>query len=125
MPFTRIDLLKGKPDDYRTTIGDVVYEGLTAIMGAPDGDHFSVVTEHDAKNFIYDKMFLNMPRSSELIFIQLYTTVGDTTEQKRAFFKHVANGLHERLGVRLEDVFINIVIEAKENWSFGKGEPWI
>ncbi|AXC11212.1 hypothetical protein ACPOL_1872 [Acidisarcina polymorpha] len=53
------------------------------------------------------------------------TPRSDTTEQKRAFFKHVANGLHDRLGVRREDVFINIVIEADENWSFGKGQPWI
>lgn len=65
-----------------------------------------------------------MPRTRDLIFIQQYTTVGDATEQKRAFFKHVAKGLHDGLGVRLEDVFINIVIEIKENWWFGKRQPW-
>jgi phenylpyruvate tautomerase PptA (4-oxalocrotonate tautomerase family) len=34
----------------------------------------------------------------------------------------VADGLHEALKVRREDVFINLVEVAKENWSFGNGE---
>jgi 4-oxalocrotonate tautomerase len=30
--------------------------------------------------------------------------------------------LHERLGLRREDVVINLVEVKKENWSFGNGE---
>jgi phenylpyruvate tautomerase PptA (4-oxalocrotonate tautomerase family) len=41
---------------------------------------------------------------------------------KRAFYKSVADGLHERVGLRREDVFINLVEVKKENWSFGNGE---
>jgi 4-oxalocrotonate tautomerase len=29
--------------------------------------------------------------------------------------------VHERLGLRREDVFINLVEVKKENWSFGNG----
>jgi 4-oxalocrotonate tautomerase len=38
------------------------------------------------------------------------------------FCEAVADGLHERLGLRREDVFINLVDVTKENWSFGNGE---
>jgi phenylpyruvate tautomerase PptA (4-oxalocrotonate tautomerase family) len=41
---------------------------------------------------------------------------------KKAFYKRVADDLHARLGIRREDVFINLVEVAKENWSFGNGE---
>jgi phenylpyruvate tautomerase PptA (4-oxalocrotonate tautomerase family) len=41
---------------------------------------------------------------------------------KKAFYKAVADGLHERLGLRREDVVINLVEVKKENWSFGNGE---
>jgi 4-oxalocrotonate tautomerase len=41
---------------------------------------------------------------------------------KRAFYAAVANGLHQRLGLRREDVFINLVEVRKEDWSFGNGE---
>jgi 4-oxalocrotonate tautomerase len=34
----------------------------------------------------------------------------------------VVDGLHERLALRREDVFINLVEVKKENWSFGNGE---
>jgi phenylpyruvate tautomerase PptA (4-oxalocrotonate tautomerase family) len=47
--------------------------------------------------------------------------VGRTLEQKKAFYKKIADGLHERLGLRREDVLINLVEVAKENWSFGNG----
>jgi 4-oxalocrotonate tautomerase len=46
---------------------------------------------------------------------------GRTVEQKKAFFKHVADGLQQRLGLRHEDVLINLVEVRKENWSFGNG----
>ena len=32
MPFARIDLIKGKPSDYRRTIGDIVYEAMVEIL---------------------------------------------------------------------------------------------
>jgi len=34
----------------------------------------------------------------------------------------VADGLHESLMLRREDVFISLVEVQKENWSFGNGE---
>jgi phenylpyruvate tautomerase PptA (4-oxalocrotonate tautomerase family) len=41
---------------------------------------------------------------------------------KQGFYKAVADGLHEGLKLRREDVFINLVEVPKENWSFGNGE---
>jgi Tautomerase enzyme len=35
MPLARIDLIKGKPSDYRRTIGDVVYKAMVEILKAP------------------------------------------------------------------------------------------
>jgi phenylpyruvate tautomerase PptA (4-oxalocrotonate tautomerase family) len=40
---------------------------------------------------------------------------------KRAFYARVAALLDSELGVRPEDVFINLVEVRKENWSFGNG----
>jgi phenylpyruvate tautomerase PptA (4-oxalocrotonate tautomerase family) len=47
---------------------------------------------------------------------------GRTVEQKQRFYKAVADGLHQRLGLRREDVFINLLEVTKEDWSFGNGE---
>ena len=42
-------------------------------------------------------------------------------EMKKAFFKKIADDLHAQLNVRRDDVVINLVEGAKENWSFGGG----
>ena len=47
---------------------------------------------------------------------------GRTVDQKRAFYKAVAMGLHQHLDLRPQDVFISLVEVKKENWSFGNGE---
>jgi 4-oxalocrotonate tautomerase len=53
--------------------------------------------------------------------IQITLNHGRTLEQKKAFYRRVADDLAE-LGVRKQDVLINLVEVAKENWSFGNGE---
>jgi tautomerase-like protein len=45
-------------------------------------------------------------------------------EQKLAFFRQMADELNRRLGVRPDDVMVNLVFVDRADWSFGKGEPW-
>lgn len=122
MPFARIDLIKGKPADYRQTIGDVVYTAVVEVLKALKDDRFQVISEHDESNFIYDPNFFGIGRSKDLIFVQLTLAEGRTLEQKREFYKRVVDDLHERLGVRREDVFFSLVETGRDDWSFGNGE---
>jgi phenylpyruvate tautomerase PptA (4-oxalocrotonate tautomerase family) len=121
MPLARIDLVAGKSADYRRTIADVVYEGVIGPLKAPDGDRFQVITEHPDQGLIADPNYLGIQRTKDCIFIQVTMNEGRTVEQKKAFFKHIADGLHQRLGLRREDVLISLVEVRKENWSFGNG----
>ena len=122
MPLVRIDLAKGKSAKYRGTTGEVVYQAMVATLSAPKDDRFQVITEHAADGFIFDPSYLGIRRSKDCIFIEVTLNDGRTVDQKRAFYKAIADGLHERLDLRREDVFINLVEVRKENWSFGNGE---
>jgi phenylpyruvate tautomerase PptA (4-oxalocrotonate tautomerase family) len=124
MPFARIDLAEGKSPEYRASVADVVYEGIVGVLKAPDGDRFMIIGEHAPENFVFDPKFLDIKRSPDLIIIQVTSTVGNTKEQKVAFFRQVADELNRRLSVRREDVFISLVFVDREDWSFGNGEPW-
>jgi len=121
MPLARIDLVQGKSPEYRRMIGDVVYEAVVSELKAPEGDRFQVITEHPAGDLIADPRYLGINRTTDVVFIQVTMNVGRTLEQKKAFYKKIADGLHERLGLRREDVLINLVEVGKENWSFGNG----
>lgn len=122
MPLARIDLIKGKPAEYRQTVGEVVYTAMVEVLKAPKDDRFQVIAEHDEANFIYDPNFFDIRRSKDLMFVQLTLAEGRTPEQKREFYERVVNDLHERLGVRREDVFFSLVGTGRDDWSFGNGE---
>jgi 4-oxalocrotonate tautomerase len=122
MPLARIDLIKGKPAQYRQAVGDAVYTAMVEILKAPKDDRFQVIAEHDAPNFIYDPNFFGISRSNDVIFVQLTLAEGRTLEQRRGFYKRLVDDLHARLGVRREDVFVSLVGTGREDWSFGNGE---
>ena len=122
MPLVRIDLASGKPSDYRATIGDVVYGAMREVLDVPRDDRFQIIAEHSAENLAIDRSYLDIARPDDCLVIQVTLNAGRSVDQKRAFYAAVADGLHDRLGVRRQDVFINLVEVDKANWSFGNGE---
>ena len=121
MPLARISVPTGKSADYRKTVGNVVYESMLPTLKAPEGDRFQIVTEHSPNDLILDPNYLGISRTKDAIIVQLTLREGRTVEQKKDFFKAVADGLHDRLKICREDVFINLVETKKEDWSFGNG----
>jgi 4-oxalocrotonate tautomerase len=122
MPLVRIDLLEGKTPEYRMQVGQVVYQALLDVLGVPKNDRFQVIAEHSQAGLQFDREYLGVHRSDECLFLQITLNTGRTVEMKQRFYKAVADGLHETLKLRREDVFINLVEVPKENWSFGNGE---
>ena len=121
MPLVRIDLRKGKDSEYRQRVGQVVYDAMRSV-GVPENDRFQVIQEHDANGLVYDPGYLGIARTDDFISIQITWNEGRDTEQKRALYRAIADGLHNAVGLRQEDVFINLVEVRKENWSFGNGQ---
>jgi phenylpyruvate tautomerase PptA (4-oxalocrotonate tautomerase family) len=122
MPLVRIDLLEGKTPEYRERVGQIVYRAMKDALGVPENDRFQVITEHDRTGLQFDRTYLSIQRSDDCIFLQITLTAGRTLEVKKRFYKTVADGLHEELQLRREDLLINLVEVHKEDWSFGNGE---
>jgi len=122
MPLVRIDLVEGKSEEYREKVGEIVYQTLVDILSVPKHDRFQVITEHGKSGLSFDREYLGIHRSDDCIFLQITLNSGRSTELKQRFYKALADGLHEGVKLRREDVFINLVEVPKENWSFGNGE---
>ena len=123
MPLVRIDVPQGKSADYRRAISDVVYDTTINVMNVPKDNRFHVIAEHASTNLLMDPTYYGICRSEDAIIIQVTLNEGRATlELKKVYYKALADGLHERLGMRREDVFINLVEVKKENWSLGNGE---
>jgi len=122
MPLVRISLSKTGPwTGSGRRIGEVVYRAMVDTIQVPVDDNFQVITEHDSEGLIYDADYLGVRRTDGFVAIQITLTEGRTVQAKQALFATIAHGLRRELGVRPEDVFINLVEVKKQNWSFGNG----
>lgn len=121
MPIMRIDMKSGKSLEYRQAVSKVIYETAVRVGKVPQDDNFQILGEHSAENFVYSSNYLGVQRTDDLIIIQIVFNEGRTTELKQELYKALADELHKAVGVRREDVLINLIEVKKENWSFGNG----
>ena len=121
MPFVRIDLKRGKSAAYRKTLGQIVYDAMIDLINVPKDDKFQVITEHDPGDLNFPESYLGNRYSEDIIFIQITLNAGRTIELKKAFYKRIVDDIASKLHARPDDVVINLVEVAKENWSFGHG----
>jgi phenylpyruvate tautomerase PptA (4-oxalocrotonate tautomerase family) len=121
MPLVRVSLRRGKSDDYKKAIGDGVYRALRETFTVPDEDRFVTVSEHSESEFQFSKSYMDIARTDDLIILQITVSNTRSIEQKKALFARIVELLSQKPGLRKEDVFINLLEVAKENWSFGNG----
>ena len=121
MPLVHIHLAAGTLPQHRYTVGDVIYEAMRATINVPQDDRFQLFHEYLPGAFSVDPTYLGIERGPGWLIIEITLNEGRSVEMKRALYGAIAAGLHERLGIRKEDVFIVLVETRKENWSFGNG----
>ncbi len=123
MPLVRIDLSRDAPAERIRIISRAVYAAMTDIANVPVNDKFQIVTRHGADEIIYpEDGYLGVVYSPDLVFIQVTWVAGRSTEVKKQFYRRIADEIHEKAGMRKEDVWISLVDSSREDWSFGNGE---
>lgn len=122
MPFTQITLAEGKSDAYRTALMDGVYLSMRETIASPEEDRFATVSELPSVNINNSGDYAGVDRSDDIVFIQITLNAGRTTDQKKALYAAIARNLEANPGVRKEDIVINLVEVALEDWSLGNGE---
>jgi 4-oxalocrotonate tautomerase len=121
MPFVRVDLVRGKPAEYRKKLGEIIYQALRDVINVPENDKFQVITEHAPEEINIAESYLGNRYSNDVVLIQITLSAGRSIELKKALYQRLADDMHHQLKIRREDVVINLIEVAKENWSFGGG----
>lgn len=125
MPLVNISLVEGKSETYLQAIGDAIHQALMETWGLPENDRLQIFHERKAEHFMIDQSAYlegeGVKRSDDLIVIQI-TTSPRTREMKRAFYKRLPELLKEKISLNPQDVFINVVMVEKEDWSLGMGK---
>jgi phenylpyruvate tautomerase PptA (4-oxalocrotonate tautomerase family) len=122
MPLVRISLREGKSEAYRRALADGVHQAMVEAIDAPRQDRFQIITEHQPSGLIYDPSYLGIERSDNIVIVQITLSAGRKLAQKRKLYRRMTEILAENPGLRPQDLVINLVEVAWENWSFGNGE---
>jgi len=121
MPLVRIDVLEETPAARLPAIGDAIHRALIEAIGIPETDRFQIMTRHPPGQLVADPQYMGIHRTAGIVIVQITLNVGRTLEKRLALHAAIARNLSALPGIRAEDVLINLVEVAKENWSFGNG----
>ncbi|TWW13003.1 putative tautomerase YolI [Dellaglioa algida] len=121
MPVMRVDMIKGRSESQIKEILDIAYDVMLQSFGAPVGDRYQIVTQHAANEMQVLDTGLGFTRTEDVLVFSL-TTRPRTTEQKEDFYHQLMNQLQQKVGLRPEDLVINLTTNTDEDWSFGMGK---
>jgi 4-oxalocrotonate tautomerase len=91
---------------------------LRDVAGVAADDCHEVTTEHepDDLNIVPDS--IGVQRSSDAILVQLSFDEDCTLDQKRVLYAAIVHVLQQRMGLRPEDIAINVLDVKKDDRSF-------
>lgn len=122
MPFIRVSYMEEKYDIRQLEqISKTIMRALIRYFNVPEDDYFQVFHAHRAGEFFYSKNYLNVERSDGLLYIQITLKSGRAEQQKTSFYAMLAEELSNTVNIRKEDVFVVLVDNEFDDWSFGNG----
>ncbi|MBW0770882.1 tautomerase family protein [Mammaliicoccus lentus] len=121
MPLMKIDLIKGRTKEEIKQILDISYEVMLSTFDAPEGDRYQIVNQHEDYEMQILDTGLGVERTNEVIIFTIITRPR-TEKQKLSFYSEVVNELHDKVGIRKEDIMFSLIENTDENWSFFNGE---
>ena len=120
MPLLRFDLIEGRSESEIGKILDAAHEVLLETLKVPNHDRYQVVHEHKRSRMIVEDTGLGFVRSDNVLLLQI-TSRPRSREMKENFYRLLVERLATRCGISPDDVIVNFVTNADEDWSFGAG----
>jgi phenylpyruvate tautomerase PptA (4-oxalocrotonate tautomerase family) len=121
MPLVRITLPEGIPPERRAALGESVHRALVEVAKAPADDKFQIHEVGPPEAIVFTPSYLGLSHRAPVVVIQVFMNAGRTVEVKKALYAALADAVAAAAPVRREDVIVNLVEVARENWSFGGG----
>ena len=120
MPLLRFDLIVGRTDGELKALLDAAHRAMLTAFKVPEGDRYQIVNEHKASRMIVEDTGLGIPRTKNVVFLQV-TTRPRPKAMKEAFYRLLVEELEKSCGIAPADVVVSMVSNSDEDWSFGHG----
>lgn len=120
MPLVRIDLPVQTDAKIARVVANAVHQSMVSTLGIPVADRFQTITMRNQNELICTDEFLGIAHSDQVVFVQI-ALAPRSVELKKALFLAIANAVAHETHFKGNDVIINLIETARENWSFGNG----
>jgi phenylpyruvate tautomerase PptA (4-oxalocrotonate tautomerase family) len=121
MPLVRIDLPATVSATEAAAVSRAVHQSLVDVFHVPKDDLFQVVARRAPGEIVCSPGFLGIGHSDQVVFVQIACSPGRAVGLKEALYARIARDVARDTAFLGEDVIINLVETARENWSFGRG----
>ncbi len=121
MPLVRIDLPADTTAQHITAVSEAVHQAMVSTFNVPADDRFQILAHHAVGELVCTPEFLGVRHGGHVVFIQIACAPGRTHDMKRALYATIAREVAATTRFDADDVIINLVETARENWSFGQG----
>lgn len=114
-------MIKGREESEIKKILDISYRVMLETFGAPEGDRYQIVNQHEDYEMQILDTGLGVERTKNVLVFTIVTRPR-TQNEKTNFYQNLADTLHEHTDIRKEDIMISLVENTDEDWSFFNGK---
>ena len=117
MPLVKVEILKGKTQEYKKAILDGIHSALVEAFKIPDNDRMQRLYELDR-----DCFEIPTNKTEKMTLIELTIFKGRSLEAKKDLYFAIVRNLGQSPGIEGKDILIVINEPPLENWGV-KGIP--
>ena len=119
LAIVRVDFAAKRPTGFAVAVARSINITMQTVLGVPPSENYVVCQEHPEGSILHAPGDCPPERLDQLVFIQITLNQGRGAELKKDFFRKLTQALVLTGFAQAENVFINLVEVARENWSFG------
>jgi 4-oxalocrotonate tautomerase len=120
MPLVTVTASNWVSDEERVAISNEVHEALVSEFGIATTDKFHVLVPAMAgAKIVHPPSHQGINYSDRIVIVQIVANNTRTELQKQRLCEAINKRVVAALSFRSEDIIINLLDVAKENWSFG------
>lgn len=118
MPLVKVEILKGKTQEYKKAILDGIHSALVEVFKIPEDDRIQRLYELEK-----DCFEISTNKTDKITLIELTVFKGRSLEAKKNLYSAIVKNLAQSPGIEGKDILIVINEPPLENWGVQGGLP--
>jgi len=118
MPLVKVEIIKGKSQQYKKDILDGIHQALVEAFKIPDYDRMQRLHEVEAEFFE-----VSPSKTEQFTLVEITAFKGRSLEAKKELYSLIVKNLAKSPGIKGDDIIIVLYEPPLENWGIRGGKP--